>query len=74
MIRACRAFLRLRQPISVSGRIAVGAAAVSLVGLPFFGMPTAAAWPYVTGSECFLRPRMNERPVLLGQDAVELGT
>jgi hypothetical protein len=30
--------------------IAIGAAAVSLAGLPFAGMPASAAWPWLIGS------------------------
>ena len=37
-------------PLSTTILIAVGAAAVSLVGLPFAGMPASAAWPWLIAS------------------------
>jgi drug/metabolite transporter (DMT)-like permease len=37
-------------PLSTTILIAVGAAVVSLVGLPFVGMPASAAWPWVIAS------------------------
>jgi len=37
-------------PLSTTTLIAIGAAAVSLVGLPFAGMPAPAAWPWLVGS------------------------
>jgi drug/metabolite transporter (DMT)-like permease len=37
-------------PLSTTTLIAMGAAAVSLVGLPFAGMPAPAAWPWLVGS------------------------
>ena len=37
-------------PLSTTILIAVGAAAVSVVGLPFAGMPASAAWPWLIGS------------------------
>ncbi len=37
-------------PLSTTTLIAIGAAAVSLVGLPLAGMPTSAAWPWLIGS------------------------
>jgi drug/metabolite transporter (DMT)-like permease len=37
-------------PLSTTTLIAIGAAAVSLVGLPFAGMLAPAAWPWLMGS------------------------
>ncbi len=37
-------------PLSTTILIALGSAAVSLVGLPFVGMPAAAAWPWLIAS------------------------
>jgi drug/metabolite transporter (DMT)-like permease len=37
-------------PLSTTILIAVGAAAVSLVGLPFVGLPASAAWPWLIAS------------------------
>jgi drug/metabolite transporter (DMT)-like permease len=37
-------------PLSTTILIAVGAAAVSLVALPFVGMPASAAWPWLIAS------------------------
>jgi drug/metabolite transporter (DMT)-like permease len=37
-------------PLSTTILIAIGAAAVSVVGLPFAGMPASAAWPWLIGS------------------------
>ena len=37
-------------PLSTTILIAVGAAVVSLVGLPFVGLPASAAWPWVIAS------------------------
>jgi len=37
-------------PLSTTILIAVGSAVVSLVGLPFVGLPAAAAWPWVVAS------------------------
>ncbi len=37
-------------PLSTTTLIAIGAAAVSHVGLPLAGMPTSAAWPWLIGS------------------------
>jgi drug/metabolite transporter (DMT)-like permease len=37
-------------PLSTTTLIAVGAAVVSLGGLPFVGMPAAAAWPWLVAS------------------------
>jgi uncharacterized membrane protein len=37
-------------PLSTTILIAVGAAVVSLAGLPFVGVPAAAAWPWVVAS------------------------
>lgn len=37
-------------PLSTTALIAIGAAAVSLVGLPFAGIPAAAAWPWLAVS------------------------
>ena len=37
-------------PLSTTISIAIGAAAVSLAGLPFAGMPASAAWPWLIGS------------------------
>ena len=37
-------------PLSTTTLIALGAAAVGLVCLPFFGMPAAAAWPWLIAS------------------------
>jgi len=39
-----------RDPLSTTILIAVGAAVVSLAGLPFVGVPAAAAWPWVVAS------------------------
>jgi drug/metabolite transporter (DMT)-like permease len=37
-------------PLSTTALIAIGAAVVSLVGLPFAGIPSAAAWPWLAAS------------------------
>ena len=37
-------------PLSTTILIVIGAAAVSLAGLPFAGMPASAAWPWLIGS------------------------
>jgi drug/metabolite transporter (DMT)-like permease len=37
-------------PLSTTALIALGSAVVAIVCLPFFGMPAAAAWPWVVAS------------------------
>ena len=37
-------------PLSTTTLIAIGSGLVALVGLPFFGLPAAAAWPWLVAS------------------------
>ena len=37
-------------PLSTTALIALGSAVVAIVCLPFFGMPTSAAWPWIVAS------------------------
>jgi len=37
-------------PLSTTTLIAIGSGAVAIAGLPFFGLPAAAAWPWLAAS------------------------